>query len=128
MKLQRVLQTVLCQDSSYPSIHPDKDLQTSHSYCHRLTMNILDIAPLLCVVCYVFASETGWGVSRMTGKGSSIEDNHDARRFKDAIEENKVEIANDIFGEGNNEQRKYYGKYLVSFGGKRLAELINHSE
>src|ERR1700733_6219744 len=88
-------------------------------------MNILYIAPLLCVICYVFASEADSSATQVTGKLGAIED--DASRFKEAIEKGEMGVAKDVFGEGNNEQRKYYGEYLVGLGREKLVELIKNS-
>src|ERR1700733_1690716 len=88
-------------------------------------MNILYIALLLGVICHVSASETGLNKRQVTGKLGAIED--DVSRFKEAIEKGEVTIARDVFRDGNNEQKKNYGKHLVGLGREKLVELIKNS-
>ena len=60
-------------------------------------------------------------------KVGSIGDSREARRFRDAIEKGDVGTARGIFDKGNDEQRKYYGEYLVGLGRGRLVGLIKNS-
>ena len=100
---------------------------TNYPHYHRLTMNILYVALLLCVICHVFASETGSSTTQVPGKVGSIEDSLDAQAFKSAIDGGKVGAARNIFDKGNNDQKEYYGKYLVSLKRGRLVRLIKNA-
>jgi len=81
-------------------------------------MNILYIALLFCVICHVFASETGLNIFPEPVTGG----------FEDAIKKSDVKAAMNIFGEGNDAQKEYYGKYLISLERGRLVGLIRSSE
>src|ERR1700733_9047512 len=91
-------------------------------------MNILYIVLLFCVICHVFVTEASSSASQVSEQVSSIEDSYEAGRFRSAINKGDVEIGKRFFEDGDDEQRKYYGEYLISLGKDSLVELIKSSD
>jgi len=60
-------------------------------------------------------------------RSESGQESPDTSGFKSAIEKGDVEAAKVIFDKGNEEEKKYYGEYLISLGRERLVGLIKRS-
>ena len=52
----------------------------------------------------------------------------EGQSFMEAVQNGDMEAAINIFYCGNDELKKYCGKYLVSLGSTRLVELINGAD
>src|ERR1700738_4281973 len=89
-------------------------------------MNILYILVLLCVIYHVFTSETSSGTSQVSAKVSSIADSYEGQKFREAIEIGDMGFAGEYFYVGNDEEKKYYGEYLISLESDRVVDLIKN--
>jgi hypothetical protein len=68
---------------------------------------------------------SGEGASSVPEKEDDpIANTSEGQGFVEAVQISDMKAARKIFGDGNNERKKYCGKYLVSLGSARLVELI----
>src|ERR1700738_4719825 len=92
-------------------------------------MNILFITLLLSLVCHVFTSENRGTDGQETlslskATEGSIEDSHEAQRFREAVNEGNMNAATKFFIDGDAQFKKYCITYIVGLGSPTLVGLI----
>lgn len=94
-------------------------------------MNVFYTALIFCVICCAYASESAIGLVEQGMSSVSLEDpiasSYEAQRFREAVQSNDIDVASNIFSQGNDEQRNYCVKHMIGLGSYRLVNLINYT-